>query len=170
MIIVLQIHPIYREVKLSKQDILWCKRCAADEEGLSLSEVKKAVIAYFDSIVSSARKLPFDKDNRIYSRKAFAEYPYCINLPYLGRLGPFYSLYLKWRAKEAKEQDTVPRSQAKKIHRKPLIEEAAKQALSGNKVDSGFLRQRLPSGKYKTVWLVDEDNKKKAAKQMIINK
>ena len=156
-------------MKLSKQDIIWCKLFAA-EEGIEFSEVKKALISYFDSIVSSANKLPFDRDNRIYSVSAFHEFPYCINLPYLGRLGPVYSLYIKWRAKESRVQEKVLRSQAKKEHLKPLIEEAAKQALAGNKVDSSLLQQRLPSGKYKTVWLVDKNKKKKAAKQMIINK
>lgn len=156
-------------MKLSKQDIQWCKKMAA-EEGVSFSEVKKALLSFFDSIVSAANRLPFDRDNRIYSFGAFHEYPYCVNLPYLGRLGPVYSLYIKWRAKESKTQDTVLRSRAKKEHLKPLIEEAAKQALSGNKVDSSLLQQRLPSGKYKTVWLVDKNKKKKAAKQMIINK
>ena len=142
----------------------------AAEEGIAFSEVKKAILSFFDSIVSAANKLPFDRDNRIYSFGAFNEYPYCINLPYLGRLGPVYSLYIKWRAKESKTKDTVLRSMAKKDHLRPLIESAAKQALSGNKVDGSLLRQRLPSGKYRTVWLVDKDNKKKAAKQVIVNK
>lgn len=155
-------------MKLLKRDTDICKRIAADE-GLPVSEVRKAVVSYFDSILSQARKLPFDNARRIYSREAFDQYPFCVNIPYLGRLGTFYSLYLKWRAQESKEQELVRRSVAKREHTRPMVEEAARRALAGEKVDGSFLKARLPKDKYTTVWLVDKDSKKKAARQMIVN-
>ena len=161
--------PLILPMPLPKQDKKVCKEIA-HQEGVSAIEVSKAIQSFFDSIVSAARKLPFDKETRIYSPAAFKQYPLCFNLPYLGRIGPLYSQYLRWRSSEAKGQESVARSQIKKVHTKPLIEEAAKQALAGNKVDPSFLKKRLPSGKYSTVWLVGENNKKKAAKQIIINK
>lgn len=155
-------------MKLTKLDIRMCKELAATE-GIPVGEVKKAVVSYFDSLVSSARQLPFDNAKRIYSLDAFKQYPLCINIPYLGRLGPVYSLYIKWRAKEAKSTEKVLRSLARKDHTKPLVEQAAKLALAGHKVDGHMLKGRLPAGKYSTVWVIDKEGKKKAARQMIVN-
>lgn len=156
-------------MKLSKRDIKECKRLA-QEENLSYEEVKKAVLSYFDSIVSCARSLPYDNSRRIYTSSSFVENTLWINIPYLGRLGTFYSQYLKWRAQEAKAQDQIKRTDMRKEYTRPLVESAAKRALSGEQVDSSFLKERVPAGKYTTVWLVDKNNKKKAAKQVIVNK
>ena len=59
-------------MKLSRRDTRACK-ALSDELGIPVSEVRKAVVSYFDSIVSAARKLPFDNLNRIYSKEAFTE-------------------------------------------------------------------------------------------------
>lgn len=155
-------------MKLSRRDAKTC-RALSDELGIPVSEVRKAVVSYFDSIVSAARKLPFDNLNRIYSKEAFTEKSFIVNVPYIGRIGPVYSLYIKWRREESKEVQHVPRSKVRQVYAKPLIEEEAIKALSGQKVNSRLLKDRMPRGKFNKVWLIGSDGCRKAARQVIVN-
>lgn len=155
-------------MKLSRHDVRTCSKIA-EESGLPVSEIKKAVTSYFDSIVSVTRKLPFDNRNRIYSKEAFVDNSFVVNIPYIGRIGPVYSLYIKWRKEVAKEFQRVPRKQVRQIYTRPLIEEEARKALSGQKVNTKILKERIPRGKFNKIWLIGKDGKRKAARQVIVN-
>lgn len=155
-------------MKLSRPNSDLCKKIA-ESEGVSLREVRKAVSSYFDSVVSIVRRLPYDSPRKIYSRGAFLSNSPVVNIPYIGRIGPVYSLYLKWRKSESRNYDKVPREHVRKINARPIIEEQAKLALAGEKVNLKLLKERIPRGKYGKVWLIDSDGKRKAAKQLIIN-
>lgn len=145
------------------------KRCIAIAEASALPqrEIEKAVESYFDSIVEKTKALPFDTPKRIYSRAAFARCSFVVNIPYIGRIGPVYSRYLKWRSSESNEVDMVMRKDAKSDHLKPLIEKATIDALSGMKVDAASLRSRIPKGRYSRVWYMNPDGTKRAARQVI---
>lgn len=156
-------------MKLSRRDISACKRIA-EEEGLELSEVRKAVLSFFDSIISDTRKLPFDNPQRIYSKDAFLQKSFVVNIPYIGRIGPVYSRYIKWRSEEAEELENVSRKDVRRIYSEPLIEAEAKKALSGQKVNVKLLKERIPRGKYNKVWMIGGDGRRKAARQVIVNK
>lgn len=155
-------------MKLSRSDADVCNNIA-EYEDVAVSEVRKAVSAYFDSIVSDARKLPFNNPQRIYTKPAFEQQSFVVNLPYLGRIGPVYSRYLKWRREEAKEFDHVERKKVRQIYAAPIIEEEAKKALAGQKASSTVLRERIPKGKYNKVWMMHEGGLRRAAKQLIVN-
>ena len=156
-------------MKLSRRDVSACKRIA-EEEGLESSEVRKAVLSFFDSIISDTRKLPFDNPQRIYSKDAFLQKSFVVNIPYIGRIGPVYSRYIKWRSEEAEELENVSRKDVRRIYSEPLIEAEAKKALSGQKVNVKLLKERIPRGKYNKVWMICGDGKRKAARQVIVNK
>lgn len=155
-------------MKLSRSDADICRNIA-EEEDVMVSEIRKAVSSYFDSIVSETRKLPFNNPQRIYTKPAFEQQSFVANLPYLGRIGPVYSLYLKWRREEAKEFEQISRKKARQIHAAPIIEEEAKKALAGQKVNSTVLRERVPKGKYNKVWMMHEDGVRRASRQLIVN-
>lgn len=153
-------------MKLSRTDRARC-RCISDETALPQREVMKAVEAYFDSIVEKTRSLPFDTPKRIYSRAAFARCSFVVNIPYIGRIGPVYSRYLKWRSSESRDIDMVSRADVREDHFRPMIEEAARDALDGKAVDVRALRERIPRGKYEKVWLVDAEGRRRSARQLI---
>ena len=89
------------------------------------------------------------------------------NIPYIGRIGPVYSRYVKWRASESGELFMVRRSDARKRHFRPMVEKAAEDAINGRKVDVKALKERLPKGEYEKVWLVGPDGRRRAAGQLI---
>lgn len=155
-------------MKLSRNDLRLCLDIS-EEEGVVVSEVKKAVLSYFDSIVSETHKLPFDNPRRVYSKDAFDEKSFVVNLPYLGRIGPVYSRYTKWRSEEAKNNLTVKTHVVKETYRKKLVDEEAKKALSGQKVNIKLLKEGIPRGKYNRVWFFGGEGKRKLARQLIIN-
>lgn len=153
-------------MKLGRKDRSRC-RAISDECAIPEREVAKAVESYFDSIVEKTRRLPFDTPKRIYSREAFRKCSFVVNIPYIGRIGPVYSRYLKWRAAESEGMRMVRRDDVKSDHFRPLVEKAAKDALSGMKVDSSALVGRIPKGRYEKVWIVNPDGSRRSARQLI---
>lgn len=140
-------------------------RRIADELGLDASDVKRAVVSFFDVFEMEARKLPFDNCRRIYSREKFSSYSKVRNIPSVGRLGPSYSRYLKWRANEAKEIDMEPRKKPRGRIPKEAIEKMASDILSG-KTPEPVKKIKRNTELYDRVWLVGQDGKK-LARQVI---
>lgn len=145
----------------------------ANELGVEYSDVKSAVISFFDAIVKEADKLPFDNPNRIYKKDKFAEYEKVWSIPYIGRIGTSYSRYLKWRANEAKGMEMAKRSDYRTSISQEDIEKLAKQVLEdwkeGDEKVGKIPIQRLRSYPFKRVWMIDKE-KKKQARQVIPKK
>lgn len=133
-------------------------RRIADDSGLSFSEVKKAVTAFFDIIAIEARPLPFDNTRKIYSARAFKEYERIYCIPYVGRIGTSHTRYLRWRANEAKGEVMVPRSAYRKSLSEADIESLAMNALAGKRVKIESKRKQP----FSRVWMVDVEGKKQA--------
>jgi len=136
----------------------------ADELGLSISDVRLAVSSFFGEIVSESRALPFNNERKIYSKEKFAEYERAWNIPYIGRIGPVYSRYLKWRGNESKNIVQEPRSNYQSRITQSDIEDMAEAILSGRTPTP--LRKRKGNELYNRVWLVGQDGKK-LARQVI---
>lgn len=136
----------------------------SEEVGVPVPEVARAVKSFFDAVANSARRLPFDDRNRIYSREKFDEFVNVANIPYIGRLGPVYSRYLKWRENESKELLQKPRSDYRSRMTQDDIENIADAILSGNPLPE--LRKRKKSEMFERVWMVGKDGKR-SARQVI---
>lgn len=130
----------------------------AEELGVSPADVKNVVNSFFDSIVYEARKLPFDDCRKIYSKTAFEKHSSVRSIPFIGRLGPTYTRYLKWRANESKNVNMVPRPKSKTKLFPEEIEAIAQSVLAGNVYEP--LKTRTKN--YKRVWLVFDSHKKQA--------
>lgn len=143
-------------------------RQIARQTGIEYSKVENALRAYFGEIIWTARKLPFCGRTKIFTSDGFDKYRFVRNIPYIGRIGPIYGRYLKWRAKENSENETVNRKKAKEHYSSPIIEQAMKDILDGKKPDIESLKGRIPKGVYRKVWICSE-NGKKSARQMIVN-
>ena len=154
-------------MRLSLRDRRLIKEIAEDAQ-IPFAEVRKAILSYFASIVSASLKLPFDNPQRLYSKAAFLEHSFVVNIPYIGRIGPVYSLYLKWRKNEAENYEKVLRHKVRQVYSRALIEEEAQKALKGQKVNEKLLKERIPRGKYNRVWLMDSGGKRRAARQVIV--
>jgi len=146
----------------SKTDEAECRKIA-EELGLSVSEVRKAVNSFFAIIALEADRLPFDDVRKIYSREKFGEYAIARQIPSLGRIGPVYSRYLKWRANEAKELPSENRSAYRKGLSRGEIEDIASEILSGG---TPQIRKKKNSEMFNRVWMVGKDGKK-SARQVI---
>jgi len=107
-------------------------RLVADELGLDISAVRLAVSSFFGEIVSGSRALPFNNERKIYTKEKFAEYERAWNIPYIGRIGPVYSRYLKWRGNESKNLIQESRSKYRSRITQDDIEDIAEAILSGN--------------------------------------
>lgn len=156
-------------MKLSRRDRRICADIAT-EVGYDTRAIERAVSAYFSVIISDVRRLPFNSHSRIYKPDAFEENGYVVNIPYLGRLGTVYSRYRKWRASVSSENDTVRKEDARSKYFEPLVEEEARKALRGERVNVYRLRERVPSGMYRRVWIMKGNGKRSSARQMIVNK
>lgn len=139
-------------------------RRIACELGLSVSDVRCAVNSFFAIILGEARNLPFNTHRKIYAKDKFSEYAVIRNIPYLGRLGPVYSRYLKWRANEARDLSRALRSSYQSRLLQDEVENIAAEILSG-KAPSSITRKKN-SELYDRVWLVGQDGKK-SARQVI---
>jgi hypothetical protein len=144
---------------------LWC-RAYARSKGLNEVEVQKAIVSFFDDIVVSTRKLPFDNIRRIYTADAVEDKACVYNIPYIGRLGPVYSQYLKWRGDIANDYELVLREDVRGIHLNERIEELAGLALSGHRVTRDMMKDPIPAGMYHKVWIIDKEGRRRAAKQL----
>ena len=139
----------------------------AEELGLSVGEVKRAVVSFFDEIAAEAASLPFNNARKIFSREKFNTFAFVKNLPYIGRIGPSYNRYLKWRANESKGLSQESRSAYRDIVSQDDIENMAGDILSGRTPLP--LRKTKGNEMYNRVWLVGQDGKK-LARQVIRKK
>lgn len=142
-------------------------KSVAKDVGVSEAEVRKVVNSFFGSIVKYAISLPFNNVRRIYGYDAFEELVEVVNIPGIGRLGPVYSRYLKWRGNEAKMLNQVPRSTFRIRLSQDEIEHIADDILSGKTPSE--IKKRKPTELYNRVWLINK-NGKRMARQVIPKK
>jgi hypothetical protein len=135
-------------------------RRIADEFDINAEDVKNIVNSFFDTISSESRKLPFDNPRKIYSKAVFDSFASSRinNIPYIGRIGPVYSRYLKWRANEAKGIEMIPRQRTKKKLTQEEIEAVAEIVLKGGT----YVPDKKRNNNFKRIWMVGEDGKKSA--------
>lgn len=139
-------------------------RALAHEFSIPASEIKRAVNSFFGVIVKEARELKLDNERRIYGKSRFEEFGTVRNIPRIGRLGPSYSRYLKWRANEAKRLEQKDRSNYKSRYFASDLERFADDVLSGRKPEP--LKKRRSKELYDRIWLVDKYGKR-LARQVI---
>lgn len=142
-------------------------RILSERYGVAEQEVKRIVASFFDAVASEAGRLPFNTPKKIFSKEAFVSYTKVTHLPFIGRIGPVYSRYLKWRANEAQELGMVPRSAYRRRMTQSDIEATAAAILSGQVPPE--LRKRKGKELFERVWLVGQE-KKKSARQVIPKK
>ena len=139
-------------------------RKVSSELDIPDGEVKKILSSFFGSLSAYSRSLPFDDHRKIYSRDAFSSYAKVMCIPYIGRIGPAYSRYLKWRRNESGAVSQEPRSRYGKRILQSEIETMAEDILSGKAPSPA--RKRKPTELYNRVWLVGKDGKR-LARQVI---
>ena len=139
-------------------------RILADRYCLSETEVKKVVDSFFSVLCQDAKALPFDTPRKIYSGDGFQRFVKVRQIPFIGRMGPVYSNYLKWRANESETIDMVPRSSYRRRVTQSDIENTAAAILFGQTPPP--LKKRKGKEMYERVWLVGQDGKK-SARQVI---
>ena len=127
------------------------------------SEVKRAVTSFFSVIALEADRLPFDDERKIYTRAKFDEFVCAYNIPYIGRLGPVYSRYLKWRSNDARGLPRSKRSDYRVGLTRSEIEDIAEEILSGG---TPQINRKKNSELFNRVWLVGKEGKK-SARQVI---
>ena len=143
-------------------------RKIAYELGLAPSDVKRAVTSFFDVIAIESRSLPFDDCRRIYSREKFNSLVKTRNIPYVGRIGPSYSRYLKWRANEAGGLDMMPRKKSGRRIPKEEIEKMASDVLSG--ITPRPLNEiKMNANEFTRIWMINNKGRK-LARQVIVKK
>ena len=108
--------------------------------------------SFFGIIVREARNLPFDDSTRIYTRERFDDLAKVRNIPSIGRIGPVYSRYLKWRGNEAKNQIQVNRSDCRARIPQSEIEAIAVEAMSGI-TPHPVVKPKLTES-YKRIWMI----------------
>lgn len=119
--------------------------------------------SFFEVFGADARSLPFDNPKKIFSKDVFDGKVTVRQIPFMGRLGPVYSNYLKWRANESGQFQMVPRSSYRSGITQNEIENMAVAALSGS---APSLKRKKKSEMFDRVWLVGQDGKK-SARQVI---
>lgn len=136
----------------------------AAELGVPVTEVRRAVAAFFDAIIREADSLHLDNECRIYSRKAFDARAFAVNIPHIGRMGPVYSRYLTWRANEAKELVQEHRGRYREKFTRDEIDTIAGEVLAGRTPPP--VQKHKGNEFYKRVWLVGTEGRK-LARQVI---
>lgn len=131
---------------------------------VSTSEVRRVVYSFFGIIIREARALPFDDASRIYTRERFEDFVKVYNIPSIGRIGPIYSRYLKWRGNEAKNQTQVPRSGYRAGISQDEVEHIAAEILSG-KTPSPIQKKRATE-RFNRIWMIGRVGKR-AARQVV---
>lgn len=139
-------------------------RRIAGELGLDPEDVASIVNSFFAVVLGEARSLPFNNHRKIFTRDKFSEYAVVRNIPYIGRLGPAYSRYLKWRGNESRDLSQVPRSSYRSRLSQNEVENMAAEILSGGTPSP--IKKKRNSELYERVWLVGQDGKK-SARQVI---
>jgi len=133
-------------------------RRIADDLGLSDIDVKNAVKSFFDVIGEDARRAGLNTPRKIYFKPAFmaATHEMVVCIPHLGRMGPSYDRYLRWRANESKDIDMMPHPGRRNWFSAEEIEDIARNALYGAEIP---VRDKKM---FHRIWLVGEDGKKQA--------
>lgn len=149
-----------RRSRLSDADA----QAVADELGVPVTEVRRAVDSFFGSIVEAADELRLDNECRIYTRAAFRDKEFACNIPSIGRIGPVYSRYLAWRSNESRSQVQEPRSRYRERVTRDEIDNIASEIIAGR--SPAPVTEHKGKEFYKRVWLVDTD-KRKLARQVI---
>lgn len=139
-------------------------RNIADKYGLDPSDVKRAVQSFFEVILRDSLELPYNTPRRIYSKELFQSCAKIRNIPLVGRIGPVYSRYLKWRANESQTLEMAPRSLYRRRITQSEIESAAAAVLSGQAPP--IIEKKKGKEMFERVWLVGQDGKK-SARQVI---
>lgn len=135
----------------------------ANELGCTSSEVKRAVMSFFSVVIMEAGSLPVDTDRKIFTKAKFDEFVKVHNIPYIGRIGPVYSRYLKWRSNEAEGLPKAKRSDYRVGFSRSEIENIAEEILSGG---TPQIKKKKNSELFDRVWMVGKDGKK-SARQVI---
>ena len=138
-------------------DKLFCE--IAERLSIDPSEVKKAVVSFFDVIALDAKKLPFNNVRKIFSNDKFQSYSSASLIPHIGRIGPVYSRYIKWRGNEATTVQFRSKSAYRKGFTQDDIEHIAEELLSGN---TPVINKKKNSEMFSRVWLVNKNGKKQA--------
>lgn len=154
-------------MRLSKIDCSECEKIAR-EENIPLSVVKNIITSYFDSMVIAAKALQYNNKQRLYTKKAFLENAFVINIPFIGRIGPVYSCYIKWRKQLSKNLEQIKKSALKRFHYGKYLEEEARHALNGEKVNIELFGRPNAKDGYCRVWIIKENDKKVSARQIIV--
>lgn len=136
----------------------------SSSHNFQVSEVRRAVYSFFGSLVRDSRRLPFDNPTRIYSREKFEEYVSVMNIPSIGRIGPVYSRYLKWRENESKNFKQEHRGKYRKGLTQDEIEHMAEDILSGKTPQP--VQRKKSYELYNRIWMVGKVGKR-LAKQVI---
>lgn len=142
-------------------------RRIGEKLGLSPNDVGRAVKSYFESIARDASTLPFDNPRKIFSKERFNACGKVVNIPYIGRMGPVYSRYLKWRANVSVGIEMAPRSSYRSGVTRSEIEGTAEAILSGRTPPP--IVKKKGKEMFERVWLVGVDGKK-SARQVIPKK
>lgn len=150
-------------MRRSRLELSDCQ-AVAEELGLAVNDVERMVDSFFGCILSQARGLPFNKGNKIYSKQMFDTLVSAYSIPHIGRIGPVYSRYLKWRANASKTIRQEARSKYRLRLTQSDIEKMAGEILSGNVPEP--LKKKKGNELYNRVWLVDTDGRK-LARQVI---
>ena len=137
-------------------------RCAS-ELNVPVSEVNRAISSFFAAIVKEADSLPFDDERKIYTKEKFIEYANVTSIPHIGRIGPIYSRYLKWRRNESNDIQQGKRSDYRVGLTRGEIEDIAAIILSGGIPQ---IKKKKNSELFNRVWMVGKDGKK-SARQVI---
>lgn len=131
---------------------------------LPISEVRRAVGSFFGSLVRDSRHLPFDDPTRIYTKEKFEEFVNVMNIPSIGRIGPVYSRYLKWRGNESKSITQEHRSKYRSGITQDEIEHMAEDILSGKA--PAPVKRKKSYELFNRVWMVGRVGKR-LARQVI---
>ena len=142
-------------------------RRVAATTNVSEEEVKRILASFFLIVLADARSLPFDNPRKIFSKDKFEEFIKVRHIPFIGRIGPVYSNYLKWRANESQQIEMAPRSSYRSRRTQSDIESTAAAILSGETPPP--LKKKRGKEMYERVWLVGQDGKK-SARQVIPKK
>ena len=142
-------------------------RRVAATTNVSEEEVKRILASFFLIVLADARSLPFDNPRKIFSKDKFEEFIKVRHIPFIGRIGPVYSNYLKWRANESQQIEMAPRSSYRSRRTQSDIESTAAAILSGETPPP--LNKKRGKEMYELVWLVGQDGKK-SARQVIPKK
>lgn len=134
-------------------------RSIAESFSLDYETVRTIISSFFGSIVGESRSLPFNDSRKIFTKQKFDEYVSVTNIPYIGRIGPSYTRYLKWRANASRDIEQKAAGDFRSRLTEDEIEEAATKILSGESVE---LRKKKTTDLYKRVWLVGKTGKRQA--------